>query len=78
MLATGTYHELFKHQAGAYAEFRPEYPDELYGTVLAFADLPHKQLALDVATGTGQVAKELARRYADPLKVTAAWHVARC
>lgn len=54
---------LFGQQAALYAQHRPDYPAALYDAVLSFAALPRRQLALDVATGTGQVAVELADRF---------------
>lgn len=54
---------LFSSQASLYAQFRPSYPDELYAAVLRFAGLQRCCLALDVATGSGQVAAELAERF---------------
>lgn len=53
--------ELFRAQAALYASHRPSYPAELFDTALSFAGLePGRQtLALDVATGTGQVRKHL-------------------
>lgn len=49
--------ELFRAQAALYASHRPSYPAELFEAVLSFAGLQpgRRQLALDVATGTGQV-----------------------
>ncbi|KAL4424348.1 hypothetical protein ABPG75_001649 [Micractinium tetrahymenae] len=57
--------ELFRAQAALYASHRPSYPDDLFETVLSFAGLGpgERRLALDVATGTGQVATALAGRF---------------
>lgn len=55
--------ELFSQQAQLYAAYRPDYPDQLYTAVLQFAALPHLGTALDVATGSGQVAAALADRF---------------
>ncbi|KAL4431989.1 hypothetical protein ABPG77_000256 [Micractinium sp. CCAP 211/92] len=57
--------ELFRAQAALYASHRPSYPAELFDAVLSFAGLEQggRQLALDVATGTGQVATALADRF---------------
>lgn len=51
---------LFRHQAKAYAAFRPTYPASLLAAVNHFAG-PSRgtELAVDVATGTGQVAAGL-------------------
>ncbi|KAK9824450.1 hypothetical protein WJX72_010347 [[Myrmecia] bisecta] len=61
MGSSSTFHQLFQAQSSLYSLFRPDYPSSLYQTVLRFADLQERQLALDVATGTGQVATELAK-----------------
>lgn len=45
------------------AAYRPDYPDQVYTAVLQFAALPHLGTALDVATGSGQVAAALADRF---------------
>ncbi|HMI07945.1 MAG TPA: methyltransferase domain-containing protein [Flavobacterium sp.] len=47
----------FSSQSSAYAKFRPHYPDEMIDYIVALA--PEKNLALDIATGNGQVAKKL-------------------
>ncbi len=51
----------FSQQAGAYAIFRPGYPDALYEFILA--NTAGRKCALDVATGNGQVAAILARNF---------------
>lgn len=55
---------LFGAQAALYAAHRPSYPPELYEAVLRFAGLAdapsRRRLAVDVATGSGQVAAALA------------------
>lgn len=50
---------LFSKGAASYAKFRPEYPAELYRIILQTASLPSRDLAVDVATGSGQAAKDL-------------------
>ncbi|MFT3795787.1 class I SAM-dependent methyltransferase [Flavobacterium sp.] len=47
----------FSIQSSAYAQFRPHYPDEMIAHVASFAKT--KVVALDVATGNGQVANKL-------------------
>ena len=54
---------LFKHQAAAYAAFRPSYPADLYKRIYKFADLESYDLAVDIAAGSGQAAKVLAERF---------------
>lgn len=54
---------LFEDQAKFYAQFRPSYPPELYEAVYGLAKLPRRGTALDVATGSGQVAKVLANDF---------------
>jgi SAM-dependent methyltransferase len=48
----------FSRQAGAYAAFRPTYPEELIRHLVSFA--PARDLAWDCATGNGQAARLLA------------------
>jgi len=48
----------FSVQSKAYAEFRPNYPDEMIETVVS--QVKNRAAALDVATGNGQVAIKLA------------------
>lgn len=48
----------FSTQAGQYAKFRPVYPQEMIDFIVA--QVTHKDTALDVATGNGQVAVQLA------------------
>jgi ubiquinone/menaquinone biosynthesis C-methylase UbiE len=48
----------FSKQAGAYAAFRPGYPDKMFDFILS--QTKGRQRALDVATGNGQVAVQLA------------------
>lgn len=56
---------LFDRQAASYAEFRPSYPEGLYQQILKFCDFKDKpNLALDVATGSGQAAVVLAEYFA--------------
>lgn len=51
----------FSAQAVSYAQFRPGYPDALIEYIASFAT--EKHLALDLATGSGQVAHKLARHF---------------
>lgn len=51
----------FSRQAGLYAKYRPEYPDELYDFV--FSKVKNFDIAWDCATGNGQVAKVLAEYF---------------
>jgi SAM-dependent methyltransferase len=54
--------DLFSAQAAAYAAYRPTYPEELYNFL--FSVTPSFNHAWDCGTGNGQVAKQLARRFA--------------
>ncbi len=56
---------LFSKSAASYAKFRPEYPRELYETILKRAHLPARGLAIDIATGSGQAAKGLSTYFAN-------------
>lgn len=51
----------FSGVAGAYAEFRPRYPDGLFDWLARAA--PGRRLAWDCATGSGQAAVPLARHF---------------
>jgi ubiquinone/menaquinone biosynthesis C-methylase UbiE len=47
----------FSKQAASYAQFRPQYPQEMIDYVVSFVQ--NKNVALDVATGNGQIASKL-------------------
>jgi SAM-dependent methyltransferase len=51
----------FSTQAGYYAQYRPDYPEQLYD--LIFQRVEQFDEAWDCATGNGQVAKILAKRF---------------
>jgi len=51
----------FSAQAKGYAQFRPHYPPEMIEYIVSLT--ANKKTALDVATGNGQVAAELARHF---------------
>lgn len=51
----------FSRISSGYAAFRPRYPEPLFGALAARA--PARRLAWDCATGTGQAALGLARRF---------------
>lgn len=55
----------FSAVAGAYADFRPRYPDALFDWLAAAVD--HHRLALDVATGSGQAVAGLVDRFTQVL-----------
>ena len=55
---------LFDRQAVSYAEYRPSYPEDLYRDILKFCNFASKpKIALDIATGNGQAAVELANHF---------------
>ena len=56
---SGPFPDHFSEVAGAYAEFRPRYPDALFDWLAEVA--PRRELAWDCATGNGQAAVALAR-----------------
>lgn len=60
--ATMTFAHLFSGsvQALKYGQYRPSYPKELYTNIFDFSGEGSRQLAVDIATGTGQAAVELA------------------
>jgi ubiquinone/menaquinone biosynthesis C-methylase UbiE len=51
----------FSRRASAYAEFRPRYPAVLFEQLRRYA--PHRRLAWDCATGSGQAATALAAHF---------------
>ncbi|MEP4534506.1 MAG: class I SAM-dependent methyltransferase [Cyclobacteriaceae bacterium] len=53
--------DLFSKQATAYAKYRPTYPDALYDFIYSHCD--KFDVAWDCATGNGQVAAVLAKRF---------------
>lgn len=53
----------FSDNASSYAQFRPHYPDELFGQLLPL--VTNKQAAWDCGTGNGQVAGVLADHFKD-------------
>ncbi len=57
-MSPGNFADHFSTIAGAYATFRPRYPDELFRAIASLC--PQRDLAWDCATGTGQAAIGLA------------------
>jgi len=51
----------FSTQAMQYSQYRPYYPSEMIAYIVSFVN--SKEVALDVATGNGQVAVELAKYF---------------
>lgn len=51
----------FSKQSADYAKFRPHYPDALIEYVVSF--VKERTMALDIATGNGQVAQKLAPHF---------------
>lgn len=47
----------FSKQSSQYSKFRPQYPDEMIAYLISF--VKNKSVALDIATGNGQVAYKL-------------------
>lgn len=61
-----SYSHLFDSCAAAYAAYRPHYPAELYERTYHFCGFQGKpQTALDIATGSGQAAVELAKKFVE-------------
>jgi SAM-dependent methyltransferase len=59
----------FSGHAGAYAQFRPRYPDPLFQYLAALA--PARERAWDCATGNGQAAVSLARYFTEVIATDA-------
>ena len=66
---------LFKNHK-AYSAFRPTYPADLYEHIYKFADLQRYDLAVDIATGSGQAATVLAKRFQKVLHRVSLIHLA--
>jgi ubiquinone/menaquinone biosynthesis C-methylase UbiE len=47
----------FSKQASSYSKYRPHYPDEMIEYLISFVN--NKSIALDIATGNGQIAHKL-------------------
>ncbi len=60
-MTTARFHDHFSRGAGDYAKYRPTYPDALFDWIARVA--PRRDLALDCATGNGQAAVGLAKRF---------------
>lgn len=58
---------LFSKSAASYAKYRPGYPPDLYEAILKHGHLPARDLAVDVATGSGQAAKGLSSYFSTVL-----------
>ncbi len=56
-----SFEDHFSKQAGEYAQYRPQYPGELFVYLASIS--PSRQLAWDCGTGNGQAARELARHF---------------
>ena len=73
---TGQFKDHFSAHAGCYAAFRPSYPMELFDWLAAEA--PARNCAWDCATGNGQAALSLARRFTRVLASDASEEQIRC
>ena len=62
-LSGGETSGLFSKAAASYAKYRPEYPPELYKAILHRAKVPARDVAVDIATGSGQAAKGLSNYF---------------
>ncbi|PKW29901.1 class I SAM-dependent methyltransferase [Flavobacterium lindanitolerans] len=51
----------FSNQASEYSKFRPSYPPELIEHIVSFTE--SREMALDVATGNGQIAQKLSEYF---------------
>lgn len=49
-----------KATAERYSQFRPQYPQQVYDIILQHLGPEQRELAVDVATGSGQAAVQLA------------------
>src|SRR6185295_15730460 len=60
--SAGSFPDHFSRQAERYARYRPDYPSRLFEYIAGLA--PARGRAWDCATGNGQAAAGLARRFA--------------
>jgi SAM-dependent methyltransferase len=60
-VSSTTFHDHFSGHAPEYARYRPDYPESLFDFLASLA--PSKRVAWDCATGSGQAAVPLARRF---------------
>src|SRR4051812_31646957 len=51
----------FSKQAEVYAQYRPQYPDELFGYIMTFVE--ENNMVWDCGTGNGQSARELSKYF---------------
>lgn len=58
-----SFSHLFDSQAKSYAAFRPSYEEELYDHIYSYMGPGVTEFAVDVATGSGQAAVDLAKRF---------------
>ncbi|MEC5396783.1 class I SAM-dependent methyltransferase [Uliginosibacterium sp. H1] len=65
MDAAKDHSRLFSPVAGAYAQFRPRYPEALFDHLTAL--VPHRQFAWDAGCGSGQATLGLADRFVNVL-----------
>jgi SAM-dependent methyltransferase len=56
-----SFHDHFSGHAGRYAQYRPDYPAELFAYLASLT--PRHEVALDCATGSGQAAVGLAAHF---------------
>ena len=58
---TSSFEDHFSKQSGIYAQYRPQYPDEIYSYLASIS--PGHSLAWDCGTGNGQAAVGLAKHF---------------
>lgn len=58
---TSGFKDLFAKQAATYLSHRPSYPDSLFTFLVS--QCAHKNLAVDIATGSGQAAISLSKHF---------------
>jgi SAM-dependent methyltransferase len=63
----------FQHRFGeavdAYVAYRPEYPPELFGRILAAVPADHRNRAIDLGAGTGKFTRPLLGHFAELIAV---------
>eukprot|EP01024_Parvocaulis_polyphysoides_P020707 TRINITY_DN19746_c0_g3_i1.p3 TRINITY_DN19746_c0_g3~~TRINITY_DN19746_c0_g3_i1.p3 ORF type:complete len:225 (+),score=34.26 TRINITY_DN19746_c0_g3_i1:156-830(+) len=62
-MIVNNFSHLFEQQASNYVKFRPTYPQQLYDIIFHYSKITQGQLAVDVATGNGQAANQLAPHF---------------
>jgi SAM-dependent methyltransferase len=67
--STMNFESRFGRSAEAYKTFRPDYPPELFGRILATVDPARRNRAMDLGAGTGKATRVLVEHFAEVIAV---------